>query len=292
MTDMIDLTNTDLGVENLGESWTDFIERCTKEQAKVFNESYNLITISFPNSFLDNDLTNLFIDEGLDTSDLISHVRQLFIVSIVDALQIMGIIIDMDYVTMDSLHELNIVLDTIYMADGITDLIGLVDLLHYEDFTAKDRFIGVMKLIQPQFDFSNMDYMIKDVSINTIRGLLIGINVIDEDDETFLDPQLKKRINNNKPFFTGTLAYAHIINAGGLGQDFSSYSKLFVNELGTILVDNPCKYLKNIMSLMLISAMTDEEIIAHFETLAESVSTSVEELYTCNKILEEIVINA
>lgn len=292
MSEMIDLTNTDLGVENLGEMWNDFILRCTPEQAKLFNESYNLITISFPDSYIDSTLTHLFIDESMDTSDLMAAVRELFINTVIDALQIMGIIIDKDYVEMNSLSLLNQVLDTIYLADGITDLIGLADLLNYEDWTAKDRFIGVMKMISPENDYELLDYIVSDVSINTIRGLLVGINVIDEDDKKFVDPQLTKRVKANKPLLLQTLAFKHINDGGGLGQNIDTYLNLFINDLGTILMEGAPGYMKHVLGLMIISNLTDAQIHKQFNTLSESLSMSIEDLYVTNKVLEGAVLDA
>lgn len=292
MSEMIDLTNTDLGVENLGEMWSDFILRCTPEQAKLFNESYNLITISFPDSYIDSTLTHLFIDESMDTSDLMAAVRELFINTVIDALQIMGIIIDKDYVEMNSLSLLNQVLDTIYLADGITDLIGLADLLNYEDWTAKDRFIGVMKMISPENDYELLDYIVSDVSINTIRGLLVGINVIDEDDKKFVDPQLTKRVKANKPLLLQTLAFKHINDGGGLGQNIDTYLNLFINDLGTILMEGAPGYMKHVLGLMIISNLTDAQIHKQFNTLSESLSMSIEDLYVTNKVLEGAVLDA
>lgn len=292
MSEMIDLTNTDLGVENMGEMWNDFILRCTPEQAKLFNESYNLIAISFPNSFIDSTITHLFIDETMDTSDLMAAIRELFINTIIDALQIMGIIVDKDFVEMNSLYTLNRILDTIYMADGITDLIGLADLLNYDDWTAKDRFIGVVKMISPEEDFAGIEDMIKDVSINTIRGLMIGINIIDEDDTSFVDPQLRKRVKLNKPTLMGTVAQTHIMNGGGLGQNIDTYMKLFINELGNLLMESTELYLKNAIALMLISNLTDTEIHSQYNSLSQSLSLSIEDLYKSNNILEGVSLDA
>lgn len=289
---MIDLTNADLGIENLGEMWKDFIERCTSQQAKLFTESYNLIAISFPDSFIDNTLTHLFADEALDTSDLMSHVRLLFINTICDALQMMGIFLDKDYMDMNSLHDVKVILDTIYLFDGMTDLIGLVTMLNNEELDCKERFINVVRMTQPQYDLSEMENYIKEVSTNTIRGIMIGLNIIDEDDTTYVDHVLRKRIIDNKPFLKGTLANEHIGNGGGVGLEIDNYLKLFHSSLAKRLLDSPMDYLKQILSLMLISSLTDGQVYGQFNALLEDHCQTVEEVYQAQSILKGAIINA
>lgn len=289
---MIDLTNVDLGVENLGEMWEDFIARCTPEHATLFNESYNLIALSFPDSFIDSTLTHYFIDEGLETAEVIAHVRQLFIDSIIDALQIMGIIVDKDYIEMNSLEELKNVLDTIYLFDGLTDLIGLVDILRDEEMDCRDRFITVVQKTQPQYDMSNMEYFIKDVSPNVIRGILIGLNLIDEDDDTEVDHVIRDRIRNNKTFIAPLFGGMHVSNGGGVGQVIDAYMKLFMSDLARVLVENKFLYLQHVLSLMLISSLSDAEINGQYHALVEDLCETVDDLYRATDIMKKVKLNA
>lgn len=292
MSDMIDLTNTDLGVENLGEMWQDFISRCTPEHGTLFNESYNLIALSFPNSFVDSTLMHMFVDESIDTSDLMAHVRKLFIDSIIDCLQIMGIIIDKDYLEMNHLNELKIILDTIYLADGMTDLIGLVDVLNDSEMEPKERFIEVVALAQPQYDLEQLPYIIKDVSTNVIRGLLIGLNIIDEDDNEWIDPTLQKRIKANKISLAGTLAGKHIIDGGGVGLVMESYMDLFTSDLGVMLIESTRLYMTNVLGLMLISSLTDDQIHAQYNSLVEDQCETTEDVYAAQEIINKVILNA
>lgn len=292
MSEMIDLTNTDLGFENLGEMWSDFTDRCLPEHAKLFNESYNLISLSFPNSFVDSTLLHLLIDEGLDTGDLISHVRKLFIESIVDCLQCMGIIIDMDYVEPNNLTELKIILDTIYLMDGMTDLIGLVDTLGDEELDPKERFIQVIKKCQPQYDYEQLPYIIDDVSTNVIRGMLIGLNIIDEDDSEWVDPTLQKRIKNNKAILLVTLAGKHITEGGGVGLTIDNYLNLFMSDLGEALIDRTERYLLQVLGLMMISSLTDEQIVAQYNSMVEEQCNTMDQVYLAQEILKKVNLNA
>lgn len=292
MSEMIDLTTADLGVENLGEMWEDFIARCLPDHATLFTESYNLIAISVPESFVDSTLTHLLIDEGIDTSDLMSHVRKLFIDSIIDCLQLMGIIIDNDYVEMNSLQELKVILDTIYLVDGMTDLIGLLDILNDSELTPKERFISVIRTAQPQYDMENAENLIKDVSTNVIRGIMIGINVIDEDDTEWVDPSLQTRIKANKEFLKGSLANKHITDGGGVGLTMDSYLNLFTSELGMILMDGTQTYLSSVLSLMLISSLTDAQIVGQYNSLVEDQCNNIEEIYKAQEFLKGVVLDA
>lgn len=292
MSDMIDLTNADLGIENLGEIWKDFTDRCTPEQAKLFTESYNLIAISFPDSFIDSTLTHLFADEGLDTSDLIAHVRLLFINTICDALQIMGIFVDKDYLDMNSLEALKRILDTIYLFDGMTDLIGLVDTLNDENLDCKDRFIKVVRMTHGQFPFDDMESYIREVSTNTIRGIMIGLNIIDEDDTVYVDHVLRQRIKDNKEFLKGTFGGEHVVNQGGLGIEVDNYLKLFHSRLAATLINDPLSYMRQILSLMIISSLTDGQIHGQFNALIEDQCTTIEEVYKGQAILKEASIDA
>lgn len=292
MSEMIDLTNVDLGVENLGEMWSDFIVRCTPEQAILFNESYNLIAISFPESFIDSTLTQMFIDEALDTSELMSHVRSLFLETILDTLQMMGIKFDRDFIEMNHLRDMKVILDTIYLFDGLTDLLGLVDLINNEELDCKERFIEIVRMTQPQFNLDDMEYYIEEVSANTLRGILIGINVIDEDDAEYVDHTIRNRIRSNRQWLVGTLGERHIVDGGGPGQNLDGYMKIFMSSLSKYLVEDPMLYLQNVLSLMLISNLSDQDIQGQFNSLIEDQTTTVEEAYRAQNIIKKVKLNA
>lgn len=292
MSEMIDLTNVDLGVENMGEMWSDFIVRCTPEQAILFNESYNLIAISFPESFIDNTLTQMFIDEALDTSELIAHVRTLFLETLLDTLQMMGIKVDRDFIEMNHLRDIKCILDTIYLFDGLTDLLGLVDIINNEEMDCKERFIAIVRMTQPQFDLDDMESYIEEVSANTLRGILIGINVIDEDDTEHVDHTIRDRIRANRQWLVGTLGEQHIVDGGGPGQNIDGYMKIFMSSLANLLVTDPMAYLRNVLSLMLVSNLSDAEIDGQFASLIEDQTTTVEEAYRAQNIINKVKLHA
>lgn len=291
MSEIIDLTNTDLGYENLGETWGDFMLRCTPIHAKLFNDAYNLIAISFPDSTLDIDLTNLIIDESLETSEAINLVRIYFIDLYVDALTLMGISIDKENIDLNDLQTLVHILDTIYMADGLTDLLGLVDIIKDEDMDTVSRFVSIVTKVNPQYSFEKIEEVISDVSSNTLKGLLVGLNIIDEDDEEYVDPSITKRIKNNKTFLIGKLGGTHILNEGGLGQPIDNYFNLFISELGAAIGKDTSAYLSETLSLMLISSLTDKQILVQFNDIVENMSDDINSVYIGNKILDQVILD-
>lgn len=294
MLDTIDLTNANLASDNLGEMWDDFAVRCTPEAAIQLVEAYNLITLSLEsaeagnNGFLDIEITNLLIDEGSETSDVIQSIRKLFIDGIVDCLQIMGIIIDMDYVGPNDLPLLTKILDTIYTFDGMEDILGLADVLDDEGIDPKERFITVVKMNDKEIDFDALYNIIDDVSINVTKGLLIGLNILPTDDDQYMEPALKRRLVNNKAFLKGTMGEYHVVNGGGMQQPQDAYMTLFAAELGEMLMTDPFLYVKNVLSLLMLTPLTPSQIEGQIMALAQDVSSEMEMIYRVQAMLQEV----
>lgn len=288
MSEIIDLGDRNLAVENLGEMWQDFAARLMPEAAILFKDAYNLISISLPENGNDIQITNILIDESLETSNTIMHIRKLLIDSIVDCLQMMGIIIDYDYVSPDSLKDLVHILDTIYTLDGMDDLMQLVEILDDELIDAKERFIRVIEKVEPDYDLENFPYMIKEVSPNVTKGILIGLNILDNDDTEYMEPTIKRRVQTNKEFLKETLGWEHIINGGASTLSLEVLMTLFVSDLGIKLTGNKLDYFKNVLSLMLISDLTDGQIKSQYFALVEEVSENMDEVYKAQTLLEKV----
>ena len=288
MSEIIDLGDRNLAVENLGEMWQDFAARLMPEAAILFKDAYNLISISLPENGNDIQITNILIDESLETSDTIMHVRKLLINSIVDCLQMMGIIIDYDYVSPDSLKDLVHILDTIYTLDGMDDLMQLVEILDDELIDAKERFIRVIEKVEPDYDLEKFPYMIKEVSPNVTKGILIGLNILDNDDTEYMEPTIKRRVKTNKEFLKETLGWEHIINGGASTLSLEVLMTLFVSDLGIKLTENKLDYFKNVLSLMLISDLTDGQIKSQYFALVEEVAENMDEVYKAQTLLEKV----
>ena len=288
MSEIIDLGDRNLAVENLGEMWQDFAARLMPEAAILFKDAYNLISISLPENGNDIQITNILIDESLETSDTVMHIRKLLIDSIVDCLQMMGIIIDYDYVSPDSLKDLVHILDTIYTLDGMDDLMQLVEILDDELIDAKERFIRVIERVEPNYDLENFPYMIKEVSPNVTKGILIGLNILDNDDTEYMEPTIKRRVQANKEFLKETLAWEHITKGGASTLSLEVLMTLFVSDLGIKLTENKLDYFKQVLSLMLISDLTDGQIKSQYYALLEEVAENMDEIYKAQTLLEKV----
>lgn len=288
MSEIIDLGDRNLAVENLGEMWQDFAARLMPEAAILFKDAYNLISISLPENGNDIQITNILIDESLETSDTVMHIRKLLIDSIVDCLQMMGIIIDYDYVSPDSLKDLVHILDTIYTLDGMDDLMQLVEILDDELIDAKERFIRVIERVEPNYDLENFPYMIKEVSPNVTKGILIGLNILDNDDTEYMEPTIKRRVQANKEFLRETLAWEHITKGGASTLSLEVLMTLFVSDLGIKLTENKLDYFKQVLSLMLISDLTDGQIKSQYYALLEEVAENMDEIYKAQTLLEKV----
>ena len=288
MSEIIDLGDRNLAVENLGDMWQDFAARLMPEAAILFKDAYNLISISLPENGNDIQITNILIDESLETSDTVMHIRKLLIDSIVDCLQMMGIIIDYDYVSPDSLKDLVHILDTIYTLDGMDDLMQLVEILDDELIDAKERFIRVIERVEPDYDLENFPYMIKEVSPNVTKGILIGLNILDNDDTEYMEPTIKRRVQANKEFLRETLAWEHITKGGASTLSLEVLMTLFVSDLGIKLTENKLDYFKQVLSLMLISDLTDGQIKSQYYALLEEVAENMDEIYKAQTLLEKV----
>lgn len=288
MSEIIDLGDRNLAVENLGDMWQDFAARLMPEAAILFKDAYNLISISLPENGNDIQITNILIDESLETSDTVMHIRKLLIDSIVDCLQMMGIIIDYDYVSPDSLKDLVHILDTIYTLDGMDDLMQLVEILDDELIDAKERFIRVIERVEPDYDLENFPYMIKEVSPNVTKGILIGLNILDNDDTEYMEPTIKRRVQANKEFLKETLAWEHITKGGASTLSLEVLMTLFVSDLGIKLTENKLDYFKQVLSLMLISDLTDGQIKSQYFGLLEEVAENMDEIYKAQTLLEKV----
>lgn len=288
MSEIIDLGDRNLAVENLGDMWQDFAARLMPEAAILFKDAYNLISISLPENGNDIQITNILIDESLETPDTVMHIRKLLIDSIVDCLQMMGIIIDYDYVSPDSLKDLVHILDIIYTLDGMDDLMQLVEILDDELIDAKERFIRVIERVEPNYDLENFPYMIKEVSPNVTKGILIGLNILDNDDTEYMEPTIKRRVQANKEFLKETLAWEHITKGGASTLSLEVLMTLFVSDLGIKLTENKLDYFKQVLSLMLISDLTDGQIKSQYFALLEEVAENMDEIYKAQTLLEKV----
>lgn len=289
MLDYLDITDTKVAVDELGDSWTNFEALLTPETAQLFNTSYNLITIAVKECALPLDITDCLIDEMLDTSALISSVRQIFLVYITDILNNMGIIVDKDQVTADSLPSLNNILNTIYSLDDVEDVMGLIYVLENQTFTNKDRLVEVIKRLYDLDDDEDYPDIISDVSGDVIKGLLIGLGALTIDDsDDYTNQDITRRIKNNKPFLVGTIAERHVKDGGGVGLSYDALYKLYINEIAELMVKDPKQYYKEVLCILIISSLTNEEIESGYEGMVKDFANDMNELYIASVLIEEV----
>lgn len=290
MTDYVDITDYKAAQDDLGSLWLNFEECLLVEQAIVFNTAYNLISVTLKENALPPLLTTILSDNNIDTPTRINTVRRTLIEGMVELLCEMGIIIDKDYVTLDSMQELCNILNVMYSTDEIEDVLGLIDILDNETYDNKEKLITVIKRWLDLDDDGDMQYLIDDVSGETIKGLYIGLGVLTIDDADYINPDVAKRIKANKTFLGGTLAGSHVLNGGGIGMSFEVLSNLFINELGICLANDKKQYLNEIMGLLLISSQTNNEIQSGYEALIKDFAEGLDEIYMGSKVLEGITL--
>jgi hypothetical protein len=291
MIDYIDLKDINLADGNLGETWTEFIPTLIPEVAIQFNQAYNLISISFPDNYLDVTITHILIDESLETVNKQATIRKLLIEGIEDCLRLMGIILDRDYLSPDSLGDLIFILDSVYVLEGVDDLMGLVNILEDEQLDAKDRFIKVLGKNDPTYDIENFPYIIKDVAPNVTKGIMVGLNIIPADDTQFIEPSLRRRIKANKEFLKGSLASEHLIKGGAAGIDVEPLTQLFINQLGLAVAESPLNYLRELLCILIIANVTDEQIYSQFMSATEQFSQDMDTVYKAKTLIDEVKIN-
>jgi hypothetical protein len=130
--------------------------------------------------------------------------------------------------------------------------------------------------------------MIKEVSPNVTKGILIGLNILDNDDTEYMEPTIKRRVQANKEFLKETLAWEHITKGGASTLSLEVLMTLFVSDLGIKLTENKLDYFKQVLSLMLISDLTDGQIKSQYFALLEEVAENMDEIYKAQTLLEKV----
>lgn len=290
MFDYVELNeDTKVAIDELGDSWKHFEQLLTPETATLFNATYNLITLAVKECSLSLDITDLFVDESLDTSSLVNSVRELFIKYVVDILGNMGIIIDKDKVSLSSLPILNSILNIVFILDDCEDVMGLIYVLENQELSPKEQLVTVIQKVYDLNDSEDYNDIIRDCSSDVIKGLLIGLGVLNIDDsDEYINPFIANRIKSNLSFLKGTLAEKHIKDGGGVGLSYDSLHKLYINDLAIVTTNDTKQYFKEIIGLLIISSLTNEEIEEGYESMIKDFSNNLDELYSGSKLLEEV----
>lgn len=292
MSDYIDDTNLKVAIDELGDLWFSFEECLVPETAIIFNKSYNLITMAVKDSALSLDISTLLTDDSQAIPSVVNNVRETFLVYLCDILNNMGIIINKEHVDPDSLPYLNTILETIYLTDGMDDVMGLIYVLENETFTNKERVIEVIKRVYDLDDDEIYPDLISDISADVIKGLMKGLGADTDatDDKEYVNEEIVKRVKANREFLKGTLAGTHVINDGAMGLSYQVLSDMFINELAKLIVGEKKEYYKNILGMLVISSMTNVEIESGYEGMIKDFANDLDELYIASALLEELVL--
>lgn len=290
MFDYVELNeDTKVAIDELGDSWKHFEQLLTPETATLFNTTYNLITLAVKECSLSLDITDLFVDESLDTPSLVNGVRELFIKYMVDILGNMGMIIDKDKVSLSSLPILNSILNIVFILDDCEDVMGLIYVLENQELSPKEQLVTVIQKVYDLDDSEDYNDIIRDCSSDVIKGLLIGLGGLNIDDsDEYINPFVANRIKSNLSFLKGTLAEKHVKDGGGIGLSYDALHKLYINDLAMVMTNDTKQYFKEIIGLLIISSLTNEEIEEGYESMIKDFSNNLDELYSGGKLLEEV----
>lgn len=289
MLENIDPTE-DLGIENLGLEWVKLLSSQHEELATLFRNAYNLIMEATPNDDFNIKLTNILIREDIVAAEKVLLIRKELVVKITIILQLMGVTVDKDYIDLNSLSVLYKIFNSFYLLNGIDDVIGVSDIIENTHQTAKDRFIEILELLYLE-DLDELNDIIEYVEPNVLRGILIGLQFLDEDSNDYIDPSLKTRITNNVNYIINTLGHRYIKDGGTIGLKSEHMLTFFECDLTNIIMESKPEYIKNLISVLIISSASDEEIVKIVTEQIESLSDDISVIYKMNNIFKEAVLN-
>lgn len=288
MDDYIDFAQIYAARDDLGTTWLDFEDALVKEQAIIFNAAYNLISLSLKENSLSTIIMTILNDEEIDLNNKIIVIRKTLVEGLVELARQLGIILNLEYVDLNSLQSLCEIINTLISLNESDDVLGLTYILDNETYDNKDKLIEIVVRVNGLDDEGMLPYMIEEVSGSTIKGIYYGLNQFDIEDGDYVNPDITRRIKQNKLFLAGTLAERHILNNGGTGLEFSILVNHFITPLTPLLVHDKKAYLKEILGLCLISSLTNVEIKEGFETTIKDLSESMEDIYTWSILLEKV----
>lgn len=287
--DVINL-DTNLAEENIGDIWTNFIESITPAHGEDYNAAYNLVALLGKVDDTTIFINHILIDDSISKENKSAEIRVYLINSLIDSLQIMGVGVDKDFIGPNNLKDLINVVNAFYTLHDMNDLLGIAEILQSEDFQPLDKLIEVVDRLYLDYDVEILRDIIVSVESKTIKGILVGLNLLDEDGE-HVEGYIKERVIKNKPFLKGTLGFDHVVNDGALGLDMNILFNIHVNKLAELLASDHAQYHRQILSLMLISSLVDTDIVKSFKILVNKHTEDIGEAYKLLDILTEVNLN-
>ena len=260
-----ELTTDDYTVFLREGVWVSFVGSIPEAQAHILTKGLYLTLISYPDSLLPVQITELLTDEHLTLSNKKLELYEAITNNIITLLPQLGFKLNDDQATHVRLQDLCALGEFVYELDGYEDLIGLGGLLSASDVSPVDRFLnacaryfGDDSLIERFAD------LLEDISEVTLKAIQNNFANAEPDVEA-LPESLIKRIRDNRDLIAGTLAHSHIVGNGQPGGSVESFLSFFSYELG-ILLDNPNTdnlkhYGKEIVALYLISEVNTDRLV-------------------------------
>ena len=250
-----------LPLRHVGDLWKDFNSFIPDEHYKLLTRGLNFILLTYPDSLLPTQITEVFVDEQLDTAAKKQIIWTLIVDNIMEILTKMGIALSPEYHEDKYLYHYLTMVELVYTLPGYEDTLGLTEVLDATDNDPKDRFLLVLeKLYGVGFDNEPYLYFIDTVSEVLLKTLSSGLK---RDDTLQNPPQtIIDRVIDNKPLFEETLVWTHIVNHGQLGGAVSSLLNFFKSDLLKIS-EGPggqFAYGKNILCIYFISELNDDQL--------------------------------
>ena len=282
----IDLTEASILTSELGETWLAFAKSITEFNFNTFDKAYNLIAISQEETTVQNQILEILIDEGMTVTEQTNAVRDILIANSIQIITELGIEIDKDQITIDHLPLLTNIIDVAYILDGYEDLLSLSVILEAADLETKDRFIMVIEKLLDLEDTSLYEMIISDVSEHLLE--VLRTSLINPDADIEVPQYVSDRVRGNKEFLRGTLAWEHVVSAGKLGIGWLVIYKYYLDRLNEMKENEPKKYIKEIICLMLCSGITNESFLDKLSARLGEDFSDVESLYYADGLVKKL----
>ena len=285
-TNGLNLHNVDLLGEELGDTWLSFKKCITDYNTNIFKESFNLIKISLPETTLGMQINGVLINESLTVTEQIYEIRSMLITNIIDIAVQMGIKIDVDATTIDSLPILTNIVDAVYTLDGYEDLLSLSAILEDKDTHPVDRFISLLETIYNIDDLSYYENLIMEVSEYTLET--IRLSLISPDATVEVPNEVKTRVIANKAFLKDTLAAFHVTHGGNMGGSFATLLNTFQSDLPELRESDPKRYIKELVGLSLLSDISNGGLVDELSTRITTDFQDAQLLFYADDVIKQL----
>ncbi|ASU03619.1 hypothetical protein RISINGSUN_51 [Erwinia phage vB_EamM_RisingSun] len=288
--EVYDDSDETLPIHYVGDMWSEFKEYIPELHYEILTRGLNYILLTYPDSLLPTQITEVFVDEQLETQAKKQVIWSLIVDNIMEILVKMGFTVSPEYVDNKHLPLYIRLVDMVYTLPGYEDTLGLSNILDSRDIDSKERFLMVMEKLNGEgFDIEPFTYIIEDVSEVLLKALSDGLKANDE--EVNPPQNIIDRVIANKPLFKGTLTWDHIVNQGQLGGAVESLLNFFKCDLQRYLEEDngdPLAYGINIICLFLISELNDSQIKDAASKYLDEVIDDITVRMKLDKILSEL----